>query len=143
MRYTRREVAKTALAALPAASLLFRPLMALAQGKPNSTINGVRVGAITYSYRSMPDQGAEAYLRYVVDSGISQIEFMGDPVEAFAGAPPPAARGGGGRGRGQQPSAADQAVRRRRVIRRSWTVSRSWNFKAQDREAMIEMGLVA
>ena len=55
--------------------------------KPNSTINGVRVGTITYSYRSMPDQSAEATLRYVVDSGISQIEFMGGPVEAFAGAP--------------------------------------------------------
>ena len=87
MRYTRREVGKLALTALPAASLLARPFAALAQAKPNSTINGVRVGAITYSYRTMPDQSAEATLRYVVDSGISQIEFMGGPVEAFAGAP--------------------------------------------------------
>jgi sugar phosphate isomerase/epimerase len=35
----------------------------------------------------MPDQSAEAILRYVVDSGIDAIEFMGGPVEAFAGAP--------------------------------------------------------
>src|SRR5687768_4065480 len=101
MRYTRREVGKLALTALPA-SLLGRPLSALAQGKPNSTINGVRVGAITYSYRTMPDQSAEATLRYVVDSGISQIEFMGGPVEAFAGAPQ-APQGGGRRGGQQTP----------------------------------------
>ena len=78
MRYTRRDIGKLALSALPA-SLLARPLTAIAQTKPNSTINGVRVGAITYSYRTMPDQSAEATLRYIVDSGISQIEFMGPP----------------------------------------------------------------
>src|SRR4030095_15003446 len=58
-----------------------------ADTKPNSVINGVHVSTITYSYRSMPDQSAEAILRYVLDSGISAIEFMGGPVEAFAGAP--------------------------------------------------------
>src|SRR5687768_940143 len=107
MRYTRRDIGKLALSALPAASLLRWPLSGRAQSPldvardkpldvardkpldvardkplevardthPNSTINGVRVGAITYSYRTMPDQTAEAILRYVVDSGISQIEF--------------------------------------------------------------------
>ena len=64
MRYTRREVAKLALSALPAASLLVRPWTALAQARPNSTVNGVRLGPITYSYRSMPDQSAEATLRH-------------------------------------------------------------------------------
>src|SRR5215510_65368 len=87
MRYTRRDFGKLALGALPAAALLDRPFAALAAGRPDSVINGVHVGTITYSYRSMPDQSAEAILRYVVDSGISAIEFMGGPVEAFAGAP--------------------------------------------------------
>lgn len=88
MRYTRREIGKLALTALPAAAVLRNPLEAMAQTsrKPNSVVNGVNLGTITYSYRSMPDQGAEAILRYVVDSGISQIEFMGGPVEAYAGA---------------------------------------------------------
>ncbi|MCG2460485.1 sugar phosphate isomerase/epimerase [Flavobacteriaceae bacterium F89] len=53
--------------------------------KPNSLINGVQIGAITYSFRSMPNQSAEATLKYVVDSGISAIELMGDPAETFAG----------------------------------------------------------
>ena len=87
MRYTRRDFGKLALGAIPAAALLNRPPTAFAAARPDSVINGVRVGTITYSYRSMPDQSAEAILRYVVDSGISAIEFMGGPVEAFAGAP--------------------------------------------------------
>lgn len=50
-------------------------------------INGVRIGAITYSFRSMPNQSAEAVLQYVLDAGISAIELMGDPAEEFAGRP--------------------------------------------------------
>ncbi len=56
-------------------------------GKPYSEINGVKIGAITYSFRSMPDQSAEATLKYAVDSGISALELMGDPAENFAGKP--------------------------------------------------------
>jgi sugar phosphate isomerase/epimerase len=113
---TRRELGKLALA-VPAATILGRsesifgafapsPVAALtgfggagAQSKPNSLIEGVQIGTITYSYGSMPDQSAEATLKYIVDSGISGIELMGGPVESFAGAPTAAGRGGGG-GRG-------------------------------------------
>ena len=55
--------------------------------KPNSLVNGVQIGVITYSFRDMPDQSAEATLQYVLDSGISAIELMGGPAESFAGAP--------------------------------------------------------
>jgi sugar phosphate isomerase/epimerase len=33
----------------------------------------------------MPDQSSEATLKYIVDSGISAVELMGDPAETFAG----------------------------------------------------------
>jgi len=56
-------------------------------GKQDSLIKGVQIGVITYSYRSMPDQSAEATLKYVLDSGISAIELMGGPAESFAGMP--------------------------------------------------------
>uniref|UniRef100_UPI0025E7070D sugar phosphate isomerase/epimerase family protein n=1 Tax=Algoriphagus sp. TaxID=1872435 RepID=UPI0025E7070D len=49
--------------------------------------NGVQIGCITYSFRSMPDQSAEATLKYVTDSGLNAIELMGDPAESFAGMP--------------------------------------------------------
>ncbi|MBN7816465.1 sugar phosphate isomerase/epimerase family protein [Algoriphagus pacificus] len=55
--------------------------------KPNSLINGVQIGCITYSFRTMPDQSAEATLKYVTDAGLSAIELMGDPAESFAGMP--------------------------------------------------------
>ncbi len=52
-----------------------------------SIINGVRLGVITYSFRSLPDQSAEATLQYIVDSGMTETELMGDPAESYAGKP--------------------------------------------------------
>jgi sugar phosphate isomerase/epimerase len=103
MQYTRREWGKLVLAGLPAAALLDTPLFGF-QARPNSNFGGVQVGVITYSYRSMPDQSAEATLKYIVDSGLSGTELMDGPVETFLGRPAPAGRGGGGgggRGRGR------------------------------------------
>jgi sugar phosphate isomerase/epimerase len=114
MSYTRREFGKLALAGLPAAAVLSRGesiFGAFAQAKPNSNFNGVQIGTITYSYRAMPDQSAEATLKYVLDSGISAIELMGGPVESYAGIPS-AGRGGGpggGAGRGRRGDAAADA----------------------------------
>ena len=55
--------------------------------KPDSNFGGVQIGAITYTYRSMPDQSLEANLNYIVQSGISSVELMGNVVEQYAGAP--------------------------------------------------------
>jgi sugar phosphate isomerase/epimerase len=56
------------------------------KGKPNSKINGIQIGVITYSFRSMPGS-AEQILKYCVDCNINAIELMGDTAEAYAGAP--------------------------------------------------------
>jgi len=133
MRYTRRDLGKLALSALPAAAFLERPLEALAQAsRPNSTIDGVRIGTITYSYRSMPDQSAEATLKYIVASGISAIELMNGPAESFAGAPP-AGRGGGGGGRSGEPQTPERQAAEREAADRlkRWRTSVSMDrFKA-------------
>lgn len=63
-------------------------------GKPNSLFKGVQIGAITYSWRSMPSS-AEQILQYCLDCNISAIELMGPAAEAFAGAPAAPARAGG------------------------------------------------
>jgi len=55
-------------------------------GKPNSKFNGVQLGVISYSFRSLPCN-AEQLLKYCLDANISAIELMGNTAEAFAGAP--------------------------------------------------------
>jgi sugar phosphate isomerase/epimerase len=139
-QYTRRDFGRLALTALPAVSCL-EPVEASAQGgKPNSLINGVQLGTITYSYRSMPDQSAEATLRYILESRMSAIELMNGPAESFAGAPPSGrgpstSLGAGGRGRGgrgQPPTPAQQAAQREAAERlKKWRTSVSMDrFKA-------------
>lgn len=127
MAYTRRGFGKLALAAAPAAGLL-QPANCAAQGKPNSLFNGVQIGVITYSYRTMPDQSAEAYLKYVVDSGVSAIELMGDPAETHAGRPEQPGRVG----RGQQLTPKQQAERQAaQAALKAWRLSVSMDkYKA-------------
>ncbi len=140
MLYTRREIGTLALMAVPAASLVERPFAALAQArKPNSVIGGVSIGTITYSYRSMPDQSAEATLRYVVESGISQIELMNGPAESFAGAPQ--GQRGGGR-RGAPPTPEQQAAQRESADRmKKWRLSMSMDRFKQLRRMYNDAGV--
>jgi sugar phosphate isomerase/epimerase len=53
---------------------------------PNSKFAGVQIGAITYSFRSLPGS-IEETLKYCVDSGVSAIELMGEAVEDYIGKP--------------------------------------------------------
>ncbi|HUR11110.1 MAG TPA: sugar phosphate isomerase/epimerase [Flavitalea sp.] len=86
--YSRRKfVGATSLAMLAAASDSFGfPAIIKNFSKPDSKINGVQIGVITYSFRTLPGN-AEQILKYCVDSGISAIELMGPTAEEFAGAP--------------------------------------------------------
>jgi len=78
--------------ALATAGLAFAPrAFAAIKGKPNSKFGGVQIGAITYSWRSMPSS-AEDILKYCVEAGISSIELMGDVAENYAGLPAGAPR---------------------------------------------------
>ncbi|MDH6356278.1 sugar phosphate isomerase/epimerase [Parabacteroides sp. PF5-9] len=54
--------------------------------KPNSKFNGVQIGTITYSWRSMPS-GLENVIKYCKESNISSIELMSSDLEAYMGAP--------------------------------------------------------
>jgi sugar phosphate isomerase/epimerase len=74
--YSRRDFHRLALAALPATQLI---------AGDQSRIDGVRIGAITYSYRSLK---AEEIIPAIAASGIGEAEVMSNHVEALAGAPP-------------------------------------------------------
>jgi len=79
-----------AAGALTASSLVPSLQQPRAADKPNSRFNGVQIGVISYSYRSLPCS-VEEILRYVAGSGINSVELLGAPVEAFAGPPSSAA----------------------------------------------------
>jgi len=141
MRYTRRDFGRLALGAAPAA-LFGRPFPVSADSKPNSVVDGVQLGTITYSYRSMPDQSADAILRYVLDSGISAIEFMGAPVEAFAGAPQMPRSAFGRRGGGPPPT-PQQAAAQREAARQltAWRTSVSMDAFKKLRRTFNDAGV--
>jgi len=118
MDYTRREVGKLALTAIPAAGMLGRSQPVFADEaqanrpltKPNSLINGVQIGVIIpYSFGQEGGDAANL-LWNVVKAGISAVELQAPPAEAFVGATIPAAGGGragaGGGGRGGQGAGA-------------------------------------
>lgn len=52
----------------------------------DSNFGGVQIGAITYSWRSMPG-GVDNVIKYCKEAGISSIEMMSNDVEDFLGAP--------------------------------------------------------
>lgn len=63
-----------------------KPSATAADGKPNSVFNGVAIGTITYSWRSMPG-GLENIVKYCKEAGISTIELMSGDLEAYLGIP--------------------------------------------------------
>ncbi len=76
------------------------PLMAAAKsGKPNSVFHGVRIGCITYSYRGGSINSAEDILKALIQDGLSEVELLGGPIQAYAGL-----SGGGARSRKGRPA---------------------------------------
>ena len=82
MALTRRQFNAAALSAVPVLGLSRR---ARAQARINSRIAGVRIGAITYSFRSMPDPND--IIRAYVTIGLVEMELMSGDAEKLAGAP--------------------------------------------------------
>src|SRR5712692_7217704 len=127
MSCTRREFGKLTLASLPAAIVLGRAesiFGAVAQ-KPNSMIAGVQIGVIVpYSFGQEAND-AETILKYVTQIGISAVEMINSPAEAFAGAPAPAGRGGrGGSGGRAELTPEQQAGQRARAEElKKWRLS--------------------
>ena len=108
---SRREFGTLVLAGLPLSLLL---------DKINSRIGGVQIGAITYSFRTLP---VEDVLKAYTTIGLGEMELMSNHCEALAGAPSgrpstgsgQAGGGGATRGRGaltpEQQAARDAAVK--------------------------------
>lgn len=100
-----------------------RELMAAAPQRlrrPDSTINGVKVGLIApYAFRGEATT-AGVILERMVQLGLSWVELQSPPIEAFAGAPQ-------GPGRGPQAATPEQQAARRSAAEelRRWRLSAS------------------
>jgi len=97
-RTSRREFLGRA-AALAACALVPRQIRGATatSARPNSVFHGVRIGCITYSYRSMISS-ADDTLKALLQNGLSEVELMGGPIQEFAGI-----SAAGGRGRKAPP----------------------------------------
>ena len=69
MTYSRRHLGKLALAGIP---------VSLLSAKPDSRVNGVRIGAQTYSFR---DRSVEEAIKALADIGLSYVELWQGHLE--------------------------------------------------------------
>lgn len=143
---TRRDFVGSA-AVMAAIPMVPRTMLGQQAAKPNSMINGVPIGTITYSFRALPST-ADDLLTYLVQCGISTIELMGEPAEQFAGAPPfegPRWRPGEqftAEQRAEFRAARDAHARAMREWRRSASMSRFEALRARYEDAGVDMHIV-
>jgi sugar phosphate isomerase/epimerase len=93
MEFTRRDLGKIALVSLPLSRAFGAKMI-------NSKIDGVQIGAITYSFNTIASPDPEAIIKAYAEIGLGEAELMSNHCEGLAGAPamPNVGRGGGGGG---------------------------------------------
>jgi len=111
--YSRRDFGKIVLAGLPLSMVLARA---------DSRINGVLIGAITYSFRTFPN--AEDIIKAYQQLGLSEAELMSSHAEQLAGAPAAPPFGGGARGGGEM--TPDQQAEMRKAMEARAEELRKW-----------------
>ena len=147
MDRSRREFGKLTLTALPASWVLARvPLSAFAA--IDSKIKGVQIGAITYSFRTIPN--ADDIIKAYQTIGIGEMELMSNHAEALAGAPPgpgraggPGGRGGGAPGGGRAALTPEQQAARDTAIKalHDWRMAASAATFAPVRKKIADAGI--
>jgi len=147
MDRSRREFGKLTLTALPASWMLARvPLSAFAA--IDSKIKGVQIGAITYSFRTIPNAGD--IIKAYQTIGIGEMELMSNHAEALAGAPPgpgraggPGGRGGGAPGGGRAALTPEQQAARDAAIKalHDWRMASSAATFAPVRKTITDAGI--
>jgi sugar phosphate isomerase/epimerase len=128
--YTRREIGKLALAAVPFGRVRL---------KPDSKVSGVQIGLnVPYSFGNNALSGEET-LQRCVQLGISAVELRSQPVEAFLGAPLDLVKAAAG-GRNLT---AEQATARKTALEalRKWRVAAPMSKVKEFRQLYDEAGV--
>jgi sugar phosphate isomerase/epimerase len=102
---------------------------------------GPVIGAITYSFRSMPTQ-VENLIKYAVECGLNHLELSGDPGEAFAGSPAAQPLPFQMPARGQELTADQKAViEERRLKTKAWRESVSMDKYVEMKKLFKKAGI--
>ncbi len=144
MEFTRRDLGKLALGAVPAAWLAGGERTAgsaMQAARPNSQWGGVQVGIITpYSFQGTATT-AQEILASTVALGVSAVELRGDVAEIHAGLPPaPAAVPGGATG-GEPTQAQLAAQKARGAVVRKWRLSQAMTKFGELRQMYEKAGV--
>lgn len=83
--YTRRDLGRVVVGGAAAALGAGLTGARVTAATIDSRIRGVQIGAITYSFRALPD--AQAIVKAMVSMGLGETELMSNHAEALAGAP--------------------------------------------------------
>lgn len=111
------------------------------KNKPDSNINGVQIGVITYSWRSMPSK-AEDIVKYCQESGISSIELMGNVLEEYAGISASVTRvPRGTKLTEEEKQARKEAIKKATEAQRQWRVSTSMDKFKEFRKLFNKAGI--
>jgi sugar phosphate isomerase/epimerase len=108
--------------------------------KPDSKFGGVQIGAITYSWRSMPSS-AEDTLKYCIESGISSIELMNNTAEQYAGIPQVAMERPSREASEEQRAAFMKAVKDNSEAQRKWRLTAPMNKFEELRKMYNDAGV--
>jgi len=144
--YSRRDFAKLALAALPAASV-FSALSSLhaadkptkSGSKPNSRVNGVHIGLnVPYSLKN-PALSGDDILQSCLALGLSAVELRTQSVEAFLGAPTHLV---GARRAVATGGAAESASEQLRKWRATASLDRAKDYRKKYEDAGVKIEIV-
>ncbi len=121
-RFITMTAAVAALAVIPADFSFGAEPKKVKARKPNSNFGGVQIGAITYSWRSLPS-GAEDVLKYCLAAGISSIELMSNTAEQFAGMPQVSMQRPARDASEEQRAAFQKAMKENAAAQREWRLT--------------------
>ena len=135
---SRRDFHKFALAAVPASAVLLPGRLLAA---PNSKINGVQIGTITYSFKTdvkKPDE----IIPDLVNIGVNSVELMSDDCERMAGAQPIPNFGFGVKLTSEQQAAIDEGRHARQAWRKTTTPATWEKVRKMFDDAAIHLDLL-
>lgn len=140
MLYTRRELGRLALATLPAAGVMGRPLSVFGAvaAKPDSKVRGVQIGLnVPYNFGNNLMSGDDV-LDGCVKLGVNAVELRSQPVEQFMGVPQALLTGAGrGTQTPEQAAARKTAAEDLRKWRTSAPMAKAKEFRKKYEDAGV------